>query len=111
MLPNGLASSTEWMQFALENGIVIMEQVNSSKEWQAITYTSCSDINEQTVTSDATIAEAEYNKAMRQIQAKDELFDLELKNIDTEHSALQNEYESVKKAMTGNIERTFQMYS
>ncbi len=111
MLPKGLASSTEWIQFALENGIVIMEQINSEANWQPITYTSCSDIIEQNDKTAATIAEAEYNKAMRQIEAKDEMFDLELKNIDTEHSALESEYESVKKAMSGNIERNFQMYS
>lgn len=111
MLPNGLASSTEWIQFALENGIVIMEQIDSTANWQPITYTSCSDIIEQNDSTAATIAEAEYNKAMRQIEAKDEMFDLELKNIDTEHASLESEYESVKKAMSGNIERTFQMYS
>jgi len=111
MLPNGLASSREWIQFALENGIVTMTQVDSEDVWQGITHTSCSDILEETASNVAAIAEAEYNKAMRQIEAKDEMFDLELKNIDTEHSALQNEYESVKKAMTGNVERTFQMYS
>lgn len=111
MLPKGLASSTEWIQFALENGIVIMEQIDSTANWQPITYTSCSDISEQNDSTAATIAEAEYNKAMRQIEAKDEMFDLELKNIDTEHSSLESEYESVKKAMSGNIERTFQMYS
>ncbi len=111
MLPKGLANSTEWIQFALENGIVIMEQIDSTANWQPITYTSCSDIIEQNDATAATVAEAEYNKAMRQIEAKDEMFDLELKNIDTEHSSLQSEYESVKKAMSGNIERTFQMYS
>lgn len=111
MLPKGLANSTEWIQFALENGIVTLEQINSEANWQPITYTSCSDIIEQNDKTAATVAEAEYNKAMRQIEAKDEMFDLELKNIDTEHSALESEYESVKKAMSGNIERTFQMYS
>lgn len=110
VLAKGLANSTDWMQFALENGIVVMEQINTEENWQPITHTSCSDIIEQTDSQAATIAEAEYNKAMRQIEAKDEMFDLELKNIDTEHTSLQSEYESVKKAMTGNIERTFQMY-
>lgn len=111
VLANGLASSTDWLQFALENGIVIMEQVNDSEDWVGITYTSCSDISEQSDSLAVTLAEAEYNKAMRQIEAKDEMFDLELKNIDTEHSSLESEYESVKKAMSGNIERNFQMYS
>lgn len=111
VLANGLASSTDWLQFALENGIVVMEQINGEGEWQGITYTSCSDISEQTDETAAALAEAEYNQAMRQIEAKDEMYDMELKNIDTEHSSLQAEYESVKKAMSGNIERNFQMYS
>lgn len=110
-LEKGLASSQDWIRFALENGIAIIEQLNTVDTWNKITYNSCSDITEETNSQRATLAEAEYNKAMNQIQAKDERFDLELKNIDTEHSALQKEYESVQKAMTDNVSRTFKMFS
>jgi hypothetical protein len=37
--------------------------------------------------------------------------DLELKNLDTEHSALQNEYNSIQAAMDKNIQRVFKYYS
>ena len=37
--------------------------------------------------------------------------DLALKNIDTEHTALQTEYDSIKNALTKNIERTFKFSS
>jgi len=110
-LERGLASSTDWIRFALENGVAIIEQLNTVDTWNKITYNSCSDITEETDSMRATLAEAEYNKAMNQIQAKDERLDLELKNIDTEHSALQKEYESVQKAMNDNVTRTFKMYS
>ena len=110
-LERGLASSQDWIRFALENGIGIIEQLNTVDTWNKITYNSCSDITEETNSQKATLAEAEYNKAMNQIQAKDERLDLELKNIDTEHSALQKEYESVQKAMTDNVSRTFKMFS
>ena len=110
-LEYGLASSTDWMRFALENGIGIIEQLNTDNHWNKIMYNSCSDITEETSSQRTTLAEAEYNKAMNQIQAKDQRLDLELKNIDTEHSSLQQEYESVKKAMTDNIGRTFKLYT
>ncbi len=107
VLENGLASSSEWLEFALESGIVTMEQVNQQYNWINLDYKTCSNITEDT-TSDALVAkaEAEYNRTMREIEAKDRVFDLELKNIETEHSALQKEYDSLKNVMKENIKRT-----
>lgn len=58
-----------------------------------------------------TIAEAKYNTELAAIQVKDKTFDLELKNIDTEHNAIQTEIESVKKVIDKNIERTFKIFN
>ena len=44
---------------------------------------------------------------MNDINAKDSIYDIELKNIDTEHTALQTEYESIKGVINKNIERVF----
>ena len=70
-----------------------------------------SDITEQTDSAAIAIAEAEYNAAMNKIENKDKMYDLELKNIDTEHNSLETEYESIKSAIDKNIERTFKIYS
>lgn len=110
-LQNGLASSTEWIKFAFESGLVTLEQVDGSNTWNSTTYSNCSDITEQTNSTAVTIAEAEYNAQMNKIQNKDKMYDLELKNIDTEHNSLQTEYESIKGAIDKNIERTFKIYS
>lgn len=110
-LQDGLASSTEWMQFAFESGLVTLEQVDSKQAWNTLTYSSCSDITEQTNSEAVTIAEAEYNAAMNKIENKDKMYDLELKNIDTEHNSLQTEYDSIKTAIDKNVERTFKIYS
>lgn len=110
-LQDGLASSTEWIKFAFESGLVTLEQVDSKNAWNSTTYSNCSDITEQTDTTAVTIAEAEYNAQMTKIQNKDKMYDLELKNIDTEHNSLQTEYESIKGAIDKNIERTFKIYS
>ena len=110
-LQDGLASSNEWIQFALESGIVTMEQVDSENNWNGLNYANCSDITEQTNDTAVSIAEAEYNAAMNKIENKDKKYDLELKNIDTEHNSLQTEYDSIKSAIDKNVERTFKIYS
>ena len=47
---------------------------------------------------------------MNDIESKDSLYDLELKNIATEHSSLQTEYDSIKGVISKNVERTFNFY-
>lgn len=111
VLENGLATSAEWIRYALESGLVKMEQVDKDQKWNSITYTSCSDITEQTNDKAVAIAEAEYQKAMNKIENKDKAYDMELKNIDTEHTALQTEYDSIKSALDKNVERNFKLYS
>lgn len=107
-IENGLASSSEWLRFALESGLVTMEQVDKSYSWKSLDYKTCSNITEQTDNSEAVSkAEAEYNRAMKDIDAKDSMYDIQLKNIDTEHTALQTEYDSVKSVISKNIDRTF----
>lgn len=107
ILENGLASSKEWMEYALESGIVTLEQVDKSFRWNGIDYRTCTRITEETDDSAVTKAEAEYNRAMKDIEAKDNIYDLELKNIDTEHTALQTEYDVIKGVIDKNIARTF----
>ena len=111
VIQDGLASSPEWMQFAFESGIITMEQVDANKNWQPLIYSNCSDITEQTNDAAIAKAEAEYKSAMNKIENKDKRYDLELKNIDTEHNSLQVEYDSIKTAIDKNIERTFKLYS
>lgn len=55
-------------------------------------------------------AEAEYERTMADIQSKDKRFDLELKNVDTEHNAIQTEVDSVKQVINKNIERGFKTF-
>lgn len=111
IIENGLASSTEWLKFALESSLISMEQVNKDNKWVSTMYSNCSDITESSVDVDITKAEAEYNKAMNKIETKDKRFDLELKNIDTEHQSLQTEYDSIKSVIDKNVERNFKIYS
>ena len=106
-IENGLASSSEWLAYALENGIVSMEQVDKSFRWNGLSYKTCTKITEETDTEATTKAEAEYNRAMNDIKAKDNIYDMQLKNIDTEHSSLLAEYDVIKGVIDKNVQRTF----
>lgn len=107
ILENGLASSSDWLEYAFETGLVTMEQVDRSYNWIGLDYKSCANITENTDTSAMVAkAEAKYNRAMNDIKQKDSMYDLQLKNIDTEHSSLQTEYDVIKGVLNKNIERT-----
>jgi len=107
ILEDGLASSSKWLEYAFESGLVGLEQVDKSYNWNALSYSSCSSISEESDSSEAVaIAEAKYKRAMNDIEQKDKMYDLQLKNIDTEHNSLQTEYDSIKTVISKNIDRT-----
>lgn len=110
-IEKGLMNSAEWIQYALESGLLSMVQVNKSSQWVSTMYTNCSDLTEDTVELEITRAEAEYKRETTKIQSKDKRYDLELKNIDTEHNSLQTEYDSIKSVIDKNVERNFKMFS
>lgn len=111
VIEDGLASSNEWMEYALESGLVAIEQVDKANQWNGTPHKNVASITEVTDEVAVARAEAEYKKAMNEVEHKDKRLDIELKNIDTEHNALQTEYESVKSVISKNVERTFKMYS
>lgn len=104
----------------LENGILggglrlydqKTEADGKTKKWENVSWTSGDpDIQEVEDTAGVAKAEAKYETTVAQINAKDKILDLELKNVDTEHSAVQNEIDSVKKIIDKNIERAFKMF-
>ena len=122
ILEDNLLKSSSWLQFALEQGLVTLEQVQRVDEaeddtgltnvkWASKIYTTCTDI--QFVDDEAAIAraEAEYTRKLNDIEAKDKKYDSDIKKLDTEHNALQTEYESVKSVVDKNIERSFKAFS
>ena len=122
ILEDGLMNSPEWLQFALEHGVITLEKVEFSSpsiegdglsdvQWVSTIYTSISDITEQKDETAATKAEVRYEQQMREIQAKDKEYDNQMKLLDTEHNALQTEFDSIKGTIEKNVERTFKAFS
>lgn len=70
-------------------------------------YTPTSTIDKQALAK----AEAEYEHNMKKIDRKDKQYDMDLNKLETERTALTTEYDSVKKVIQDNIERTFGIFS
>jgi hypothetical protein len=122
-LDDNLMKDSAYLQWALETGTVTMEQVvfneNGSektpglkeREWKAIGYNNSSDLKEEQNKLNMTRAEAKYDKTLRELQAQDKQYDMDLKRLDTQHNALQQEYEALKGITAKNIERSFKAFS
>lgn len=107
---NSTINNSDWISAQIQNGGLNLEKVENGT-WTSTSWSS-DTTNFTTEEDDAAIAkaEAEYDSDMNEIQTKDKRLDLELKNIDTEHSALQTEKESVATIINKNIERSFKMF-
>ena len=119
--PNGDASNnTEWLQSMVQSGQFTIEIVTTDRSTGEVSLDSTSPSSDSCLsyTPTSTIdnralakAEAEYEHKMKQIDKKDQKFDLDLSKLETERTALTTEYESVKKVIEDNIDRTFGIFS
>lgn len=112
-----LASSSTWLQFALENGLATLTRVQTRTDgegknyWNSVEYTSVTDISAVDDDTAMDRAEIEYKQTLKTIEAEDKKLDTDMKKLDTEHSELESEYESVKNVISKNAERSFNAFS
>ncbi len=118
ILDGNLATSSKWISDAVSQGVITMERVQcdrSNKEnkisWNSIIYTNAIDISSEDDSSGISSAEAKYQMILNEVNLKDKRYQSMLKKLDTEHNALQTEYESVKSAMQKNIERSYKAFN
>lgn len=117
---NGDAKNdSEWLRAMVESGLMTIHTVSYDKEGKVkLNGTSPSSDDNINYTTTTTIdptalkkAEAKYESAMRQVNKKDKMFDMDLQKIDTERNALKTEFDQVKKVASDNIEKTFTIFS
>ena len=114
------ANDTEWLQNMIQSGQFSIELVkvdNSTGETTldatspssdtCLAYTTTTTFDKKAMAK----AEAEYEHKLKQIDKKDKKFDLDLSKLETERTALTTEYESVKKVIEDNVDRTFGIFS
>ena len=113
------SSDGETLQQMLQSGRIVVDEVKIGSDGtlsdkttsvatdDSLNYTTTSTIDKTAVAK----AEAEYEYAMKKIDKKDKQYDMELNKLETERTALTKEYDSVKKVVQDNIERTFGIFS
>lgn len=116
---NGDAKTdAEWLTSMIASGLMSISLITEDKEGihfdgtapssdQNLQYMEASKIDSAAVKK----AEAKYEHDLKVIDRKDKKFDLDLSKLDTERNALKTEYDSVKKVIQDNIERTFGIFS
>ena len=102
----------KWFEQQLREGKLLLEYY-STTERKFVSTSIDSDSSIQEVEDEREIAriEQEYKNKLSDLEAKDNKFDLELRKLDTEHSALQTEYDAVKNVIDKNVEKTFTIFS
>ena len=117
VIDRNLASSSTWLEDVLSQGIVVMQRVANDNtdfeeklNWKEMIYTDASELTIET--DDKAIAKAEvvYEDKMRQIEAKDKRYQLEINKLDSEHNALQTQIDSIKSEVSKNIERSYKTF-
>lgn len=114
------ANDSEFLQRMIKSGEFTVDELslnykNGQVSAKTTSVSSDSVLAHTTTTSfDKTRlakAEAEYEYKMKQIDRKDKAFDMDLSKLETQRNALKTEYDSVKKVISDNIERTFGIFS
>ena len=111
------ADNENWLQVALTNGQITMSQAtfglnaDGNIVWTSIQSNNVPEITEVQDTEKIAKAEAEYQYTVSQIQIEDNKYDIELRKLDTEHNALQQQFDAIKSVINKNTERTFKMFS
>lgn len=102
----------KWFEEQLRSGDLQLEYYSSTeKKFVSTSIDSDSSIQEVEDERQIAIAEREYQMKLDDLSQKDTKYDMELKKLDTEHSALQTEYDSVKAVIDKNVEKSFQIFS
>ena len=113
------ATDSDWLQSMIQSGnmtICLVKYDSKGKEAGTSDGVSSSTYLEYTTTSSIdksalAKAEAKYEHDSKLIDQKDKRYDLEISKLETERKALTTEYESVKKVIQENIDRTFGIFS
>jgi hypothetical protein len=80
-------------------------QTKETVDWRSNT-----GFNDKLNTEDDEAAKATYEYESLKIQTQDKQLEIELKNVDTQHNAVQTECDAVKKVIEKNIESSFKTF-
>jgi len=101
-----------WLVNQLKSGeLTLAFYSTAEKGFVGTTLDDDESIVEKEDSSAMNIAEQEYQSRMDKIESQDKQFDLQLNKLSSEHSELQTEYDAVKKVISNNVEKSFNIFN
>lgn len=108
-------TTPEKLEEGLRQGSVYLKYINpplpadkdKKIDWNTNPYIGVQDREK---TEDDGRASQQYESQSAALQSKDKRLEMELKNVDTQHSEVQTEVDAVKKVIDKNIEMTFKTF-
>ena len=100
------------LQNAIMNGVLFLS--NPSEQVDGISISNLEANTEMRYvedTSDDAEAESKYEYETARISRQDNMLEMELKQLETQHEAIMKELESVQEVISNNIERTFKLFN
>ena len=102
----------QWLITQLKQGKLTIAYYSAvDKAFVKTTLDDDESITEKEDKAKIKLAEQAYNTSMDRIEKEDKMFDLQLNKLESEHSALQTEYESVAKVISKNVEKSFSTFN
>ena len=103
--------NNDWFEEQLRQGNLQLEYYSAvERKFVSTSIDSDQSIQEVTDEREIAIVEQQYKNKLKALEAKDNKYDLELKKLDTEHNALQTEYQVMKDIINKNIEKSFKTF-
>ena len=81
------------------------------ESWITIPWQGIPNIQDIYNTEDDKAAEAEYEYLLSKFQKQDKMLELRLKQLETEHNAIDTELDSISKVIEKNIDNSFKTFS
>jgi hypothetical protein len=106
-----LVEDSSYLTNSLKSGQLFISSLNNDGYFYQEAYSLNGHVTEVTDEDAVARAELEYNVTKSKLNYKEETLELEMKNLDTEISALTTEYDTVKSLISKNIEKVFTMFS
>jgi len=102
----------EWFVNQVKSGKLVLAYYSTTEN--SFVNTSLDDdesITEKEDKSAIAVAEQVYQSKMDNIERQDKQFDLQLNKLESEHNALQTEYEAVYKVISKNVDTSFKTFN
>ncbi len=117
-------NKTNYFQNGLRTGAFILQKaellelkddngnkIGEKTQWGTTPWQGIDVVSDVLNTEDDALAESEYEAKLAVIKTQDQMLDIELKQIETQHKAIETEQDSVKKVIEGNIDKTFKIFA